>query len=66
MYGKKREILLVVCKCGRIKRKGSWVWIQTSFSDFLAMALEQDVFAFEFPIGICDVCQKNERVALHH
>jgi hypothetical protein len=58
MNGKTKECLFVVCPCGKVKRMGEWVKIEMPFSDFIALALRQNISSFKFPISSCPTCSK--------
>lgn len=55
---KKREVMLIACPCGKVKKLGDWVRVRMSFSDFISLALRQNIISFEFPVGLCPDCQK--------
>ncbi len=62
MNGKIREVILVVCPCGRIKRSSEWVFVQTSLSVFVAKAMAKGNLSLEFVNGECNFCQDKKEV----
>lgn len=35
-----KDPVLIVCRCGRIKKHGTWIWIVNPLSDFLEKLFE--------------------------
>jgi hypothetical protein len=62
---KKKEVMLIVCKCGRIKKYQEWVFISNSFSSFIRLAIRQNISGFEFPLGECNYCQAKKMAFVH-
>jgi hypothetical protein len=55
-----KRVVLLVCKCGRVKKHDKWFMVQSSFSAFIRMAIAQDVDAIDFPLTKCDFCKEAE------
>ena len=67
-------MFLVVCPCGKIRKKAEWIWIDDSFSTFIQVLIEKitirnalngkddsQISNLQILINECGECQKERR-----
>lgn len=55
-----KSAILIVCRCGAIRKMGNWTFIRTSVSTFIQHAIKFEAEHIELQIITCPSCLKNQ------